>query len=129
MTETNPTSSPVAERLVAAIAVIALHFATLLMAIFVAVFVVSDYVRHYEELGVRLPALTELLIAFSYSVAQCWYLIIPATVVFDIVVIAMLSRESVKRRWMLSLYSHLWLLAVILFLFGVTICLAAALPV
>jgi type II secretory pathway component PulF len=110
----------VAPRIVAAIAALGVHFFTLILAIVVLCSVVPKYVKFFEQGNVELPVMTQQLIHLSWFAVSYWYLIVFLGMVVDAAIVALLTFAP-KRKWLLSIYSHLWLLAVIFFLFWISI--------
>ena len=122
MNDAQPPAASVASRIVAAIAVLGVHFVTLILAIVVLCSVVPKYVKFFEQGEIELPVMTQQLIRLSWSAISYWYLIVFFGMVIDAAVVALLTFAA-KRKGLLSFYSHLWLLAVIFFLTWVSIAL------
>lgn len=114
--------SPVS-RLIGSAAILAAHFFTVVLLLLVFVKVVPLYTEFFEQSEVQLPAATQLVIRTSWTVVMYWYLIIPLGMVVDGAIVLLLSRFSSKGSWLLSLYSHMWLLAVIVLLFAASVTL------
>jgi type II secretory pathway component PulF len=124
MNNASQPATTVGPRIVAAIAALGVHFFTLILAMVVLCSVVPKYVEFFEQRDGILPLLTQQVIDLSSFAVSYWYLIVFLGMVIDTAIVALLSFVS-KRKWLLSIYSHLWLLAVIFFLFWISLVLGA----
>jgi type II secretory pathway component PulF len=119
-----PQSSPsIVRRVVAGAALLGIHFVTLILTIVVLRTIVPIYIKLFEDYDVELPVVTQQLIHLSWFVVDYWYLIVFLGMIGDTAVVTLLSVAASKRQWLLSAYSHLWLVAAILFFFGTSVAL------
>ena len=122
--KTSPSPS-VVPRIVRVIAITAVHFVALGIAIVFLCAIVPIYIELFEQYDVALPQVTVQIVELSLSTSDFWYLVILLCVVCDASIVAWLTFIASKRTWILTIYSHLWLLGVIVFLFwcSVVICI------
>jgi len=125
MTETPPTAPPVLYRILTAVATISLHILSLIVAIVFLCMIVPEYTHFFDQADVLLPHPTLQVIELSWLFVSYWYLIIFLAVILDSAIVGVLALFAWKRTWLLSIYSHCWLVAVILLLFwiGITLCI------
>jgi hypothetical protein len=104
-------------RLLGIVAILFAHFFSLLVLLFVFVKIVPTFTLVFEQAELELPAATVLVIRTSDAVVMYWYLIIFLAMVLDGVAVALMAALSSRTSGLVSLYSHMWLLAVIFLLF------------
>ena len=104
-------------RLLRIAAILFAHFFSLLVLLFVFVKIVPTFTLVFEQAELELPAATVLVIRTSDAFVMYWYLIIFLGMLLDGSIVAVIAAFSSKTSGLVSLYSHLWLLAVIFLLF------------
>ncbi len=119
--------SSVVPRLLGIVAILVVHFFTLVVLLVVFCSVVPKYVSFFEAMNTELPAITILVVKVSYLLANYWYLLVVFGMPADAVAVILLAVFQRKRSWVLSVYSHLILLVAILAMFWVAIALGVPL--
>ena len=120
-------TTSVTPQIVGVVAVVAVHFIALLLLLVSLQSVVPIFAELFEERNVKLPAMTQRLLQWSSFAISYWFLIVGVAMLADSGIVALLSL-SCKQKWLLPVYSHLWLLGVIILLFcgSIGICLPVA---
>ena len=124
--EYSESQSPIPQPL-AILAVVVVHFVALALAVFVLCAIVPKYVKFFAKMEVELPAVTKPVIQLSAIAVDYWYLILLLAVIGDAVIVWLLGSLAAPQRWLLAAYSHLCLLAIIVFL--VLVAIAIGYPV
>ena len=123
MTDRNPARLSSIPRLIAVASILSMHFFTLLVLMFVLCSIVPKYTMFFDFVETKLPAVTIHVIRWSFVLVKYWCLLIVFGMFADAAVVGLLAILFPKRNWVLSAYSHIWLLAVILIMLWISIAL------
>ena len=124
MMNTNSHSQPLLGRLLGLVAMLSAHFFAMFVVTVELAHIVPTHILLFAETDVDLPVVTIRVMDLSYFFVRFWYLIIPLGMIADAAVLATLTFVATKKKWLVPIYSHLWLLAVILLLVYVNIAIA-----
>ena len=124
MTNTDSHSRPLLPRLLGIVAMLSLHLFALFVVILELVSLVPMHILFFAQANIELPTVTLHVMDLSNFCVKFWYLIFFLGPIADAAVLAWLTFVVTKRKWLLPLYSHLWLLAAILLLVYINIGLA-----
>lgn len=122
-TKTEPPKQSAVPRLIGIVAVLLVHFLTLLLLAVELRFIVPKFAAFFKQANVELPAVTLQVIQLSCIFANYWYAAIIVGMAADAAVVQQLGMPPSKSGWRLAVYSHLWLLGVIGLMFWVSITL------
>jgi hypothetical protein len=123
VTKAEPPKPSAVPRLIGIVAVLLVHFLTLLLLVVQSRLIVPKYAAFFEQANVELPAVTMQVMRLSRIFANYWHLAIILGMAADAAVVQHLGMPPSKSSWGLALYSHLWLLGVIALMFWVSIAL------
>ncbi len=124
---TTPQTESFVPRLVAVLATLFAHFIALILLIIELCSIVPKYLVFLEDGDVMLPAVTLLLIALSDFCSRYCLLIVLFGMIVDGGVVLLLAFVATKKKWLLSTYSHLLLMTMIVLL--VWISMALCIPI
>jgi type II secretory pathway component PulF len=83
-----------------------------LFFVFVAmVKIVPTFAYVFEAFELELPEVTRRIVLCSEFCVSYWFLIFPSVMVADAIIVLILAFAASRRSWVLSVYSHLCLLA------------------
>lgn len=108
-------------------AVLCLHFVAGLLVLIVLCRIVPAYSRFYGRADIALPPPTTQVIRLSELCTAFLGRIVLLGIVADGAVVVLLASRAPARQWLLSAYSQLWLIGVIVLL--VCVAIATAVPV
>jgi len=86
-----------------------LHVFFGVVALALLIMYVPEYEPIFKDFGLRLPAITTMVLDLSHSVGRYYYIFIPCIVIADVAVLSWLSRAGKTR--LLTLWGILVLLA------------------
>jgi hypothetical protein len=99
-----------------------------LIAIFLVkselVFIVPEYIAYFSLRDIDLPEVTWQIHRLSVSLVRYWYLMIVGWLILDAGIVFLLRMLKPPFRWVLSAYSHLLLLGLIVLLVWISVCLS-----
>ena len=124
MSDQQPARSTFLSRIIGVVAILAAHFFALCVLVMVLCSVVPVYSRFFEVHDLELPNIAFSTIQLSYLCNNYWYLLFIFGMPIDAVIVFVLSSLGAKRSWILQVYCHLWLLAVILLLLFVIVSMS-----
>ena len=124
MTKTDAGSRPLLTKLLTLVAILMVHFFAMLLVSVELITIVPMHINLFAETDVELPIATLHVMDLSYFFVKFWYLIVTLGMTADITVLVLLIFVATKKKWLLSIYSHLWLIAVILLFAYVSIALS-----
>lgn len=102
------------------VAILLAHSFALFLVLMMLVKVVPMYTVFFEHQDVALPVVTRRIVWFSEFCLAYWFIMYFLGMVADAAIVLTLARAASKRRWLLSAYSHLCLLAAGAMLFYVS---------
>ena len=123
MNDQDPARPSIFPRLFSIAAILAVHFFTLIVLLFVFCQIVPVYMKFFEYQNVELPTIAIQAIRLSYACVNYWYLAVVFGMPADAIIVSLLTSLGPRRTWILSVYCHLCLLAVILLLVFVIIAM------
>lgn len=87
------------------------HSLALFFVTFAMVKIVPTYSLCFERHGLALPEVTRRIVLCSEFCVAYWYVFFPSAMVADATIVLILAFAASRRSWLLSVYSHLCLLA------------------
>jgi len=111
MSIAEPHRSPIISRLLGIAAILLAHLVALLFVMIALCKAVPAYVEFFGQEDVALPAATQQIFRFSYFCIVYFFPVVFLVMATDAAVVFTLSFAFHRKRWLLSAYSHLCLLA------------------
>jgi hypothetical protein len=92
------------------------HFIVMIALLFELIVVVPNYEAFFREIDIKMPVITQIVIASSNFTFKYFIFFAPFFYFVDMAIICLLSLLSPSKRWIRSLYSHMCILFGILLL-------------
>ena len=124
MTNIDSRSQPLLPRLLGMVAMLSVHIFTMFLVTVEMVYIVPMHILFFDQANVEMPVATIHVMDISYNFFKFWYLIVFLGTIADAAVLALLTFVVTKKKWLLPLYSHLWLISIILLLVYISIGLS-----